>query len=59
MDVSTLFPEDKTPQKSLFSSAADEERLDLIVVAADRLFDRCDETIRCTDTCVWRWLWLL
>jgi hypothetical protein len=32
---------------SLFSSAADKQRLASIVEATDRLFDRCGETIRC------------
>ncbi|KAH7186996.1 hypothetical protein DER44DRAFT_816686 [Fusarium oxysporum] len=42
--------------ESLFSSAAVEQQLASIMEATDRLFDRCGDTIRCTDVCVRRWL---
>ncbi|KAH7111527.1 hypothetical protein EDB81DRAFT_848972 [Dactylonectria macrodidyma] len=40
----------------LHSPVGDERRLALIMAALDRLFDRCGETVRCTDVCVRRWL---
>lgn len=40
----------------LSSSAADERKLCSIVLALDRLFDRCGETVRFTDVSVRRWL---
>ncbi|KAG7408747.1 hypothetical protein Forpe1208_v012128 [Fusarium oxysporum f. sp. rapae] len=43
-------------RKELSSSRADEHKLMAIVSALDRLFDRCGETVRFTDTSVRRWL---
>ncbi|WAO97105.1 Hypothetical protein NCS54_01481400 [Fusarium falciforme] len=50
-DLLITMSELPAPTGRLFSSAADEERLTLIVAAVDRLFDRYGETIRCTDMC--------
>lgn len=42
--------------QTLYSPVEDERRLALMMVALDRLLDRCGETVKGTDVCLRRWL---